>query len=300
MKKGWLVNDTLTCIPGTKTFWHDLLDNVPGLEDKTFGHTPYPLLANKIKLEASMNGNPDYIIRNATYFEQIQIPTKTISLLQDVTQDPVQLQVCNSSNITVFNSPYTAYLYKYKINSQTVTIPIGIDFDFFKPSQSYADELGILPNSILFVGANNNNPKGFYKVLELIVQTEFNFCLVMKDDFTIRHPRVKVFNRVDQDTINKIYNSCKVLICTSLVETQHLSGIEAAACNIPIVATNVGVYFDKNNDKWGRKVLDNDFISNLNFVFDNYDYFEPRKFFLENGYDKKSCMSKWKELIEKL
>ena len=30
MKTGWLVNDTLTCIPGTKTIWHDLLENIEG------------------------------------------------------------------------------------------------------------------------------------------------------------------------------------------------------------------------------------------------------------------------------
>ena len=37
--KGWLVNDCLTCIPGTKTFWHDLLEWIPTLEDKTDFHT---------------------------------------------------------------------------------------------------------------------------------------------------------------------------------------------------------------------------------------------------------------------
>jgi glycosyltransferase involved in cell wall biosynthesis len=300
MKTGWLVNDTLTCIPGTKTFWHDLLENIPGLEDKTFGYTPYPLLADKIKLEATMKGIPDYIIRNATYFGPISIPTKTISLVQDATEDLMQIHVCNSSTLTVFNSPYTASLYKYKIFNPTVIIPLGVDFDYFKPHKSFSQELGILPHSILFVGANNNHPKGFDKVLDLIENTEYNFCLVMKDDFTIEHPRVKVFNRVDQETMVKIYNSCKLLICTSTVETQHLSGIEAAACNLPIVATNVGVYFDKKNDKWGRKVIDGDFISNIKFIFENYNDFEPREFFLENGYDKKSCMDKWKDLVNKL
>jgi len=300
MKIGWLVNDTLTCIPGTKTFWHDLLENIPGLEDKTFGYTPYLLLADKIKLEATTKGIPDYIIRNATYFGPISVPTKTISLVQDATGDPMQIHVCNSSTLTVFNSPYTASLYKYKIFTPTVIVPLGVDFDYFKPSESCEQELGILPDSILFVGANNNSPKGFDKVLELINNTDYNFCLVMKDDYKMDHPRVRIFNRVDQETMVKIYNSCKLLICTSTVETQHLSGIEAAACNIPIVASNVGVYFDKKNGEWGRKVIDGDFISNIKFVYENYDDFNPRKFFLENGYDKKSCMNKWKNLVDKL
>ena len=300
MKTGWLVNDTLTCIPGTKTIWHDLLENVDGLEDKTFGHTDFYLLADKIKLEATLKGKPDYIIRNATYFGPIQIPVKTISLLQDVKEDPAQLYVCNNSYLTVFNTPYTAALYKNKIFTPSVVIPLGIDFDYFKPTQSYADELGILPESILFVGANNVHPKGFDKILDLIEKTNYNFCLVMKDNFTIDHPRVKVFNRVDQQTIVKIYNSCKLLVCASTIETQHLSGIEAAACNLPLVTTNVGVYYDLTNGKWGRKVLDGDFVSSIDYVFENYEGFEPRKFFLEKGYDKQSCINKWKALVDSL
>lgn len=58
MKKGWLVNDFLTCIPGTKTFWHDLLEWIPGLTDKCF---PYPILADTIE-RLGVESPPDYII----------------------------------------------------------------------------------------------------------------------------------------------------------------------------------------------------------------------------------------------
>ncbi len=33
--KGWLVNDLLTSIPIKMTLWHELLDNIDGLVDKT-------------------------------------------------------------------------------------------------------------------------------------------------------------------------------------------------------------------------------------------------------------------------
>ena len=46
MNSGWLVNDTLTCIPGTITFWHNLLEWFPELLDKTNGYTNYINLAN--------------------------------------------------------------------------------------------------------------------------------------------------------------------------------------------------------------------------------------------------------------
>ena len=254
--KGWLVNDTLTCIPGTKTLWHDLLEWIPSLEDKTGGHTPFSRLADEIEAAAS-NCPPDYIIRNATFFRPLNINCKTISILQDISLRPrEQLEVANSSDVVVFNSPYTESFYKNIVNKPTRIIPLGIDFDFFKPlsdKEELRKELCILPNSILFVGAANSNPKGFDLVQHLINSTDYNFCFVMKDDFDALadHPRVKIFNRVDHDTLRKIHNACSLLICTSTQETQHLAGIEAAASNLPIVATNVGVYYDREPGEWG-------------------------------------------------
>ena len=302
MKQGWLVNDCLTCIPDTKTFWHDLLENIPGLEDKTDGLTPFNKLANKIKMDAYLNDVPDYIIRNATYFPKIELPVKTVSLLQDIAyNNPTQIDVCNSSDITVFNSNYVASIYKDILTCETRIIPLGIDFDFFTQSpKDYSIELGILPDSILFVGTNTVTPKGFDKIKQLIESTDYNFCLVMKDNSTYIHDRVKVFNCVSQDMMRKIYNSCKLLVCSSTVETQHLSGLEAAACGLPIVATDVGLYYGLEDGDWGMKVAGDDFVSKVNFVFNNLSLFSPREYFLEAGYDKSTCVESWKKLIEEL
>ena len=104
-KLGWLVNDTLTCIPGTKTFWHDLLENVPRLVDKTGGHTNFNILSHKIEQNIREEGKPNYIIRNASFFGRINTDTPTISLLQDLGHG--RMDVCNASKVVVFNSPYT-------------------------------------------------------------------------------------------------------------------------------------------------------------------------------------------------
>ena len=147
----------------------------------------------------------------------------------------------------------------------------------------------------------NDYPKGFDVLRALIDSTSLNFCLVMKDDFKIDHPRVRVFNRVSRDLILKVYNSCKVMLCTSRMETQHLSGIEAGACGIPVVATNVGIYFDKENGEWGRKATDaNSFAQEIDYVFKHYDSFHPRKHFLGLGYDQASCKKRWCEIVASL
>jgi glycosyltransferase involved in cell wall biosynthesis len=295
MKKGWLVNDTLTCIPGTKTFWHDLLENVPGLVDKTDGNTSFNVLPHKIVEYANAEGVPDYIIRNASFFNKINLTVPTISLLQDLGHG--RMDVCNSSTVVVFNSPYTKAMYGNSVTAPSVIIPLGVDFNLFKPDKSYKEELGILDNSILYVGSSDYHPKGFDKMLDLIHNSDYNFCLVMKDDFKMEHPRVKVFNKINHDLLVKVINSCSLLVCTSVVETQHLGGLEAAACNIPLVVTNVGMYYDMVDGPWGVKVLDGDFKSKINNVLTNIDKFHPRKFFLDKGYDKVGCMDKWNKLI---
>jgi len=304
MKKGWLINDTLTCIPGTKTFWHDLLDWLPELEDKTNGMTPFNLLPNNIEREYVGN-KPDYVIRNATYFRPLNIQSKTISLLQDLApNNQMQIDVCNKSDVVVYNSPYTQAHYKDKITAKSVMIPLGVDFNKFKPiGEDFSDELGILPNSILFIGANNISPKGFDIMTEIINNTDYNFCLVMKDGYTIDNPKVKVFNRIDHDKLIKVMNSCEMLVCTSRVETLHLAGVEAAACGLPLVTSNVGIYFDMENGEWGRNVKTlnyQDFITEINYVKGNLSEFNPREKFLEIGLDTETCKNRWINLIDTL
>jgi glycosyltransferase involved in cell wall biosynthesis len=312
MSNGWLVNDRLTCIPGTRTFWHDLLSSIQGLQDKTFGGCDFSELPEKIEYEFdNIREKPDYILRNATFFRKLRIKIPTISLLQDayegvnryekkIIRD--QIDVCNNSSIVVFNSPYTQSFYKNKIKSQQRVIPLGTDFSFFKPEykkKELQNKLDIKSNSILFVGAGNDYPKGFDIVKQLIKQTSYNFCLVMKDNFKINHQRVRVFNNISHRELREVYNSCSLLICTSRRETQHLAGVEAAACGLPIIATNVGIYYGRRDGDWGLKAKSvKDFIEGINVIFNNYEKYSPREYFLSEGFDKKTSMTKWQEVIQ--
>jgi len=300
--KGWLVNNCLTCIPGVETFWHDLLEWFPNLEAKTIGKTnTFAGLAEFVENEAKIKGIPDYIIRNATFFRPLNLKTKTICYLQDCytgAKYEEQLKVCNTSDLVVCNSPYIHSKYVNEIDVKTEVIPIGTDFDFFMPfpdKQMLRSKLSILEDSILFIGSTNK-VKGFDKILKLINETDYNFCLVMKDNFTINHPRVKVFNKVNHSKLLEIINSCKMLVCSSNTETLHLAGVEAAACGLPIVATNVGIYYDWKDGPWGRKVVNN-FIEKIKEVFVNYDSFNSRNYFLERGLDKTTCKERWLKLI---
>ena len=299
-KIGWLVNDTLTCIPNTKTFWHDLLEWFPKLEDKCNGYTDYSVLAQTIE---SIDGRPDYIIRNGSYFRKLNIDVPTFCLIQDTSNNPMQTEVINTSTCVVFASKETHNLYKDRINPNNVrVIEQSSDFNFFKPISERHPE--VLPNSIIFIGDSSYEKKGFHRVLNLIeTMTDFNFCLVMKDDTNINdipqhsRSRVRIFNKVNRDTVRLLINSSVCAICTSGNEEGHFAGIEIGACNIPMVARPMGCYLDRKDDKsWGLISEDEDFPETIRYVVNNRHEFKPREYYSKE-YTLERCREKWEDLI---
>ena len=299
-KKGWLINDCLTCIPNTKTFWHDLLDWFPNLEDKCNGYTDYSILAQRIE---SFPNRPDYIIRNGSYFRKLNIDVPTFSLIQDTMNNSIQTEVINSSTCVVFASKQTYDIYKNRINPKNVRIiEQSSDFNFFKPIQEKHPE--VLPNSIIFIGDSSYEKKGFHRVLNLIENMpDFNFCLVMKDDTNINiipqhnRNRVRIFNKVDRNTVRLLINSCICAICTSGNEEGHFAGIEIGACDIPMVSRPMGCYLDRKEDKtWGLIANDDDFPEIIRYITKNKQLFSPRKYYSKE-YTLERCREKWTNLI---
>ena len=217
---------------------------------------------------------------------------------------PVQTEVINSVTCVVFASKQGHNLYKDRINPQNVrVIEQSSDFNFFKPIDERHPD--VLPNSILFIGDSSYEKKGFHRVLDLIERTaNCNFCLVMKDDTTLdripshnRH-RVRIFNKVNRETVRTLINSCICAICTSGNEEGHFAGIEIGACNIPMVARPMGCYLDRKDDKtWGLISEDEKFPETLKYVVNNLDLFEPRKYYSKE-YTLERCREKWTELLE--
>jgi glycosyltransferase involved in cell wall biosynthesis len=305
---GWLVNDCLTTIPGTRTLWHDLLDAVPGLEDMTGGYTPFEELAGRVEQRLKDSSvKPDYIIRNATFFGPINTDVPTISFLQDIMegrQFDQQVDVCRGSRAVVFNSDYTRSFYAQVENMHNLVIPIGIDFDRFRPlpdADTVRQELGVRENSILFVGDSSIYPKGF-DIITALSAYDRQFCWVMKDETKAPHAgNVRVFNRVSHDLLVKIYNSCKLLVCSSIRETQHLAGIEAAACGLPIVAPNIGIYYQRESGVWGRKVENGrdpiSYLKEIDYVLENRNGFSPRDYFKDGGFTRYHTAEAWASVV---
>jgi glycosyltransferase involved in cell wall biosynthesis len=217
--------------------------------------------------------------------------------------NPMQTEVINSSTCVVFASKQTYNLYKDRINPKNVrVIEQSSDFNFFKPIPERHPD--VLPNSIIFIGDSSHEKKGFHRVLNLIEQMkDFNFCLVMKDNTTIdvipphNRDRVRIFNRVDTNTVRLLINSSVCGICTSGNEEGHFAGIEIGACGIPMVARPMGCYLDRKDDKtWGLIANDEDFPDTIRYVVSNPQLFNPREYYSKE-YTLERCREKWTDLI---
>lgn len=303
MKHGWLINDCLTCIPGTKTLWHDLLENIPTLQDKCGGYTAFTSLPNHIRMCVEKEGSPDYIIRNCSYFPPLATTSYTISLLQDYRpKDVTQKKVAETSDMVIFNSPFTKEVYKNIIRpkSQQV-IPLGIDFDVFhikKPKErlDLQKKYNIPPQTLLWVGSHHAI-KGFNVLMDIINRSKHNFCCVFKDhDLQPSHPRVRSFVKLTSVQLCEVMNCCDAAICTSVEETQHLAGLEAGACGLPITTTNVGMYYNLPDGVWGRPLKTYQDLTDILKT----DSRNAVRSYWKPIVEKSICIDKWKALVESI
>jgi len=123
----------------------------------------------------------------------------------------------------------------------------------------------------------------------------------MKDEFSKSQlpeelqDRTVVFNQIEQELLCKILNSCSIMICTSREETLHLAGVEAGACDVPIITTNVGVYYNREDGPWGSVARSiEEFVSKIQAKRKG----SPREYWLGEGYDRESCRKKWRKIIK--
>lgn len=299
---GWLVNDLLGTLLGSTTFWSRLLEWLPGLQDKT--GTPFEHLAPTIERMAVEEGEPDYLIRNGTFFPILGIECPQITLIQDIAYSAGrqwQVQIARRAACTVFNSQWTKEQYHELDDVKSVVIPIGVDFEHFRPVDSDPARFGLPVGQpiVAFVGAASAI-KGFQQLVEIIEATPWHYALILKDDARFNAPRVTTFNKVTHQDLVGILNCCRVGVCTSVRETQHLAGIEMGACNLPMVTTDIGIYYNQPTGPgtWGVTGEIEEFPELLADVIANYNHYAPRRFWEAAGVTLPDCRSAWRRLVD--
>lgn len=150
--------------------------------------------------------------------------------------------------------------------NKTIVVPSGVDVDVFAPAprdDTVRDELGIPRKAPLVILLARFQPvKGheffLQAVPEILGKFSETFFLIVGDNAfatgegenykraMLRHIqddarlRERVVIGGFRRDIPRVLNASDVLVCPSLFETYGMSNLEAMACGVPAVSTNVG------------------------------------------------------------
>ena len=75
---------------------------------------------------------------------------------------------------------------------------------------------------------------------------------------TIKNVKIKIFNRLSQNNVIKLYREAMVVICAAHLETLGLSVIESFACGTPVIAVREGGYRDMVIDGYNGLLIERD------------------------------------------
>ena len=314
-----LVNDQLTSIPGTRTFWHDL----QGWFGCEFVGGDYATLAETADAQAE---GASLIIRNATYFGPLKASERvpTISLLQDIIsegpQREMQEAVLASSTVVVSNSAFTAERYSAPIGMfqmprgpvpplKSWIIPLPVDFDLFEIGNAMGlqQALALPDGCVLWIGACQG-AAGMVKGWDIFLQVvranpDIPFVGVFKDQPpNYCPPNMRMFSRLTHADLVKVIGACRVGLCTSRMESQHLAGIEMGACGLPMVAPTVGTYW-KREEMPGILVLDPTveyYSAAIRAALQKPGDPETARGYWHKGFDREVIKAAWARLIEEV
>lgn len=193
----------------------------------------------------------------------------------------------DSSVITVAVSPSVdKYLYKYTNKHAHTIILTGIDVNEFCLS-----EFSRATEQLVVHAANDYNKSSFNKLDQIL---ELNKKL---NTFKFTY-----LNATAGQESSK-FSQGRYFLQPSNYEGNSYALLEAMACGLPIVASNVGLLEDLNNDTLGKIIpwtsSAEQFLDALHEVSFNYDKYKPREYVLEYAtFDK--FKTSWENLLKNI
>lgn len=281
-----LVNDYKTRIPGTRTFWHFLEENL----EAQFISTKKWFWKKHLD-----SYNPDVIIQNA-FWGDLKIRKKPIiMLIQDnyhalMKHGYLDEKVClkqieqiksavDAADFVVVNVKSLLRLYDVD-PGKGLWIPMGIDSSVFHPSSTERaetrKELGIEGHCNIFVG-DETLIHGWDKVKQRIDENDqIQWILVSKHrPFSVEGKNIRKFCNIDHDMLRKLYNASDLFYARGSI---GLPAIEAMLCGTKIdISHDIGYFED-----WYPENKD------------------PRSEAIAAGFDLQSTISRWKETVNRV
>lgn len=152
----------------------------------------------------------------------------------------------------------------------------------------------------LFVGSYNYYAKGF-DILEKLAKKDFKI-----DCVTNRKPSSSLgwIQNIDNSKMREVYNRYKMLIFPSRFEGIGLVPLEAMACGLPIIMSNVGLgpQLKKIIPEFVVNSYDeNDYSAKIKHIENNYEeYSRKAREYVEKYHSFDNYKKQWLELIERV
>lgn len=170
----------------------------------------------------------------------------------------------------------------------------AVDFNLFRP-------INVVKNGkCLFVGTNNYYAKGF-DVLEKLADKGIKIDCITNSS---PHPKLGFYQNIPNKKMPLVYNHHEILLLPSRFESLGMVTLEAMACGLPIVMSNVGIGPELKRTIPAFVVDsfdENEYLDRINHIRTNYNKYSKLSLqYVKEYHSFKSFNKQWSELINRV